>query len=83
MNGIGRNLQSDLKRFDMLEILPKGILELERFSVYFLGPLFIVLFSEYPPLHILRFKNENPEARYKDMVNLCRSIGGRESYVVH
>lgn len=67
----------------MFEILTQWILELERLLIYFLRPLSLVFSSEDPPLHVLCFKYENAEARYKYMVDLRRAVWRRQDYVVH
>jgi hypothetical protein len=70
------------KRSGMAVVLSQWVLELALFAKQNLRPLGLSFAAEDPPTSVLRLYDEDAEARDNDMINLCRSIRGRDDDVV-
>ena len=64
-------------------ILVEWVLKSEFLSKQALRPLWVLLATKYPPIHVLGFDHEHSIPGNNDMVDLGRAVGGRQSDVVH
>ena len=66
----------------MLVILAEWVLEFVGMLIYFLGPCRLILVTENPTFHVLRFDYEYAIDRNNDMVNLGGPIFCRQRDVL-